>query len=212
MEICFWHGKIILKNNILKGGSFMEVTVNKVLDAKGLACPMPIVKTKKEMASLDAGQVLEIQATDKGSTADVKAWAESTGHQYLGTRGDGDVLKHYLRKASAEEEKSETKHPHVEKLEDLLQKLEGNEKLTILDVREPAEYAFGHIPGAINIPLGDLEKRFEDLNQQANIHVICRTGNRSDYAAQQLTAKGFQNVKNVVPGMKEWTGPTNKTH
>jgi rhodanese-related sulfurtransferase/TusA-related sulfurtransferase len=190
----------------------MEVTVNKVLDAKGLACPMPIVKTKKEMTSLEAGQVLEIQATDKGSTADLKAWADSTGHQYLGTRDDGDILKHYLRKASTEEEKSETMHPHIAKLDDLLQKLEGNEKLTILDVREPAEYAFGHIPGAINIPLGELEKRFEELDKQADIHVICRTGNRSDFASRQLTEKGFQNVKNVVPGMKEWTGPTNKTH
>lgn len=40
----------------------MEVTVNKVLDAKGLACPMPIVKTKKEMTTLEPGQVMEIQA------------------------------------------------------------------------------------------------------------------------------------------------------
>lgn len=53
----------------------MEVTVNKVLDAKGLACPMPIVKTKKEMTSLEPGQVIEIQATDKGSTADLRAWS-----------------------------------------------------------------------------------------------------------------------------------------
>lgn len=67
----------------------MEVTVNRILDAKGLACPMPIVKTKKEMSNLEAGQVMEIQATDKGSTADIKAWATSTGHQYLGTVEEG---------------------------------------------------------------------------------------------------------------------------
>ncbi|MEI2400959.1 sulfurtransferase TusA family protein, partial [Paenibacillus phytohabitans] len=58
---------------------------NSVLDAKGLACPMPIVKTKKAMNHLEGGQVLEVLATDKGSKADLKAWAESTGHQYLGT-------------------------------------------------------------------------------------------------------------------------------
>ncbi|HYK74342.1 MAG TPA: sulfurtransferase TusA family protein [Pseudoneobacillus sp.] len=190
----------------------MEVTVNKVLDAKGLACPMPIVKTKKEMTNLDPGQVMEIQATDKGSTADIKAWAQSTGNQYLGTVEDGDTLKHYLRKASSEEEKSETKHPHVTNLDDLLKQIEGNEKVTILDVREPAEYAFGHIPGAKNIPLGELEKRFEELNQSDEIHVICRSGNRSDFAAQQLAEKGFTNVKNVVPGMKDWTGPTDQKH
>jgi TusA-related sulfurtransferase len=63
--------KLFRKIITLKEVFVMEVTVNKFLDAKGLACPMPIVKTKKEMTSLEAGQVLEIQATDKGSTADL---------------------------------------------------------------------------------------------------------------------------------------------
>lgn len=188
----------------------MKVTVNRVLDAKGLACPMPIVRTKKEMSTLEPGQVMEIQATDKGSTADIKAWSESTGNQYLGTVEEGDMLKHYLRKASSEEEKPEAKHPDVISLDDLLKNIEGNEKVTVLDVREPAEYAFGHIPGSVNIPLGELEDRFEELNNTENLHVICRTGSRSDFAAQKLTEKGFKNVKNVVPGMKEWIGPTNK--
>lgn len=80
-----------------------NLKANTILDAKGLACPMPIVKTKKEMKNLEAGQVLEVQATDKGSKADMKAWAESTGHQYLGTIEEGEVLKHYLRKSSNEE-------------------------------------------------------------------------------------------------------------
>ena len=190
----------------------MEVTVNKVLDAKGLACPMPIVKTKKEMTTLEPGQVLEIQATDKGSKADIKAWAESTGNQYLGTIEDGNVLKHYLRKASDDEQKPETTHPDVVSLGELLNKIKGNEEISVLDVREPAEYAFGHILGSINIPLGELEQRFEELNNTENLHVICRTGSRSDLAAQKLTEKGFKNVKNVVPGMKDWAGPIDKTH
>ena len=62
-----------------------------VLDARGLACPMPIVRTKKTMKTLEPGQVVEVQATDKGSTADLRAWANSTGNQYLGTIEDGDV-------------------------------------------------------------------------------------------------------------------------
>ena len=62
------------------------------LDAKGLACPMPIVKTKKTMNELEEGQVLEVQATDKGSKADLAAWAETVGHQYIGTVEEGDVL------------------------------------------------------------------------------------------------------------------------
>lgn len=190
----------------------MEVTVNKVVDAKGLACPMPIVKTKKEIDTLDPGMVMEIQATDKGSTTDIKAWAENTGHQYLGSTEDGDVFKHYLRKASAEEEKAETKHQDITSLEDLLKKVEGEEKVTVIDVREPAEYAFGHIPGAVNIPLDELENRFDELEKNDEIHVICRTGNRSDLAAQKMAGKGFSKVKNVVPGMKDWSGPTEQTN
>lgn len=190
----------------------LSITTNTILDAKGLACPMPIVKTKKMMTELEPGQVMEVQATDKGSTADIKAWSTSTGHQYLGTIEEGDVLKHYLRKASTEEMKVETNHPHVINLEELRQKIEGNENISILDVREPAEYAFGHIPGAQSIPLGELEKRFEELNQNEELYVICRTGSRSNLAAQQLTKKGFKNVINVVPGMTEWTGAINKVH
>ncbi|MGV3240787.1 rhodanese-like domain-containing protein, partial [Streptococcus hyovaginalis] len=64
----------------------------------------------------------------------------------------------------------------------------------------------------INIPIGELENRFEELNNVDNLHVICRTGSRSDFAAQKLTEKGFNNVKNVVPGMKDWTGPIDKNH
>ncbi|WP_276328203.1 sulfurtransferase TusA family protein [Evansella clarkii] len=189
-----------------------DISADKTLDAKGLACPMPIVRTKKEIKEIKPGQVLEVQATDKGSTADLKAWSESTGHQYLGTVEDGDVLKHYLRKASEEEEKQETKHPHTATLQELRERIDGDEKITVLDVREPAEYAFSHIPGAVNIPLGELEKRFEELKQEKDIHVICRTGSRSDLASQKLTEKGFENVKNVVPGMKEWDGPVNNQH
>jgi rhodanese-related sulfurtransferase/TusA-related sulfurtransferase len=180
---------------------------NVILDAKGLACPMPIVKTKKAMNNLEAGQVLEVQATDKGSKADIKAWAESTGHQYIGTIQLGEVLKHYLRKSS-NEETNEKKHPNIISNEELQSKLEVNENIIVLDVREAAEYAFNHIPNAISIPLGELEERMGDLGKENQIFVVCRTGNRSDLAAQKLTEKGFTNIINVVPGMSQWTGKT----
>ena len=70
----------------------MAIKADVQLDAKGLACPMPIVKTKKAMSNLADGQILEVQATDKGSVADLKAWAESVGHQYIGTVDENDVL------------------------------------------------------------------------------------------------------------------------
>lgn len=184
-----------------------NITANIILDAKGLACPMPIVKTKKAMNNLEAGQVLEVQATDKGSKADMKGWAESSGHQYLGTIEEGEVLKHYLRKSS-KDESNEKKHPNVINNEGLVKKLEANEKIVVIDVREAAEFAFNHIPDAISIPLGELEDRLNELNKQDEIYVVCRTGSRSDLVAQKLTENGFINVINVVPGMIQWTGDT----
>lgn len=178
---------------------------NATLDAKGLACPMPIVKTKKAMTGLEAGYVLEVLATDKGSKADLKAWAEKAGHQFLGTMVEGDVLRHFLRK-SAEEEAVEQKHLHVITNEELELKMNAKENIVILDVREEAEYAFNHIPNAISIPLGKLESRLTELNKDDEIYVICRTGSRSDLAAQVLTDKGFSKVVNVLPGMSNWLG------
>lgn len=186
------------------------IKTNSILDAKGLACPMPIVKTKKAMNALEAGQVLEIQATDKGSTADMKAWSESTGHQYLGTVEEGAVLKHYLRKSSGDEQ-IEKKHANVISNEDLLSKMEKNQKSVVVDVRESAEFSFNHIPNAVSLPLGELEERLSELDTNSEIHVICRTGSRSDLAAQKLTSAGFKQVINVVPGMSQWNGPTEKS-
>ena len=76
----------------------------------------------------------------------------------------------------------------------------------ILDVREEAEYAFGHIEGAKSIPMGELESRLDELNKDQEIYVICRTGKRSDMAAQFLVKNGFTKVYNVLPGMTEWNG------
>ena len=53
----------------------MSIKVDMNLDCKGLACPMPIVKTKKAMEGLAAGKVIEIEATDKGSTLDIQSWS-----------------------------------------------------------------------------------------------------------------------------------------
>ncbi|WP_404459054.1 sulfurtransferase TusA family protein [Oceanobacillus kapialis] len=74
----------------------MDVT--KVLDAKGLACPMPIVKTKKAMNDLNSGDVLEVQATDKGAKSDLAAWAKSGGHELLKDTEEDDVFKFWIKK------------------------------------------------------------------------------------------------------------------
>ena len=73
--------------------------IEKVVDAKGLACPMPIVRTKKAMDSIASGEIVEIHATDKGACADFPAWANAGGHTILEQTEDAGVFKFYIKKA-----------------------------------------------------------------------------------------------------------------
>ena len=75
------------------------MNITKTLDAKGLACPMPIVRTKKTIETINSGEVLEVLATDKGALNDFKAWAGSTGHTILDQKEEDGVLKFYIQKA-----------------------------------------------------------------------------------------------------------------
>lgn len=71
----------------------------KVLDAKGLACPMPIVKTKKAMNEMESGEILEIHTTDQGAKSDLTAWAKSGGHELVHFEEEQDVFKFWIKKA-----------------------------------------------------------------------------------------------------------------
>ncbi|WP_281998793.1 sulfurtransferase TusA family protein [Priestia flexa] len=74
------------------------MNVTKQLDAKGLACPMPIVRTKKAMNELQTGEVLEVIATDKGAKSDLTAWAKSMGHTIVKLEETNDVLSFWIQK------------------------------------------------------------------------------------------------------------------
>jgi len=185
----------------------MSLKADVQLDCKGLACPMPIVKTKKAMNDVSDGQILEVQATDKGSIADLKAWSESIGHQYIGNKEEDGVIRHYIRK-SGDDHESEKKFEQTITNEEVIDRAANGG--IILDVREQAEYAFGHIEGSKSIPMGELEDRLDELDKEQEIYVICRTGTRSDLAAQKLAEKGFTKVYNVLPGMGSWNGDLSK--
>lgn len=73
--------------------------VTKTLDAKGFACPMPIVKTKKAIDSINSGEVLEVLVTDKGALNDFAAWAKAGGHKILEQKEAAGVLTFYIQKA-----------------------------------------------------------------------------------------------------------------
>lgn len=80
------------------------------------------------------------------------------------------------------------------------------EGFTLIDVREDDEWAAGHAPGAVHIPLGELPNRTEELSKLPDdkpLYIVCRSGGRSARATAWLNASGWDAV-NVAGGMKSW--------
>lgn len=76
----------------------------------------------------------------------------------------------------------------------------------VVDVREPSEFASGHLPNAINIPVGNIHMRLNELEKHKNrpIVVYCRSGQRSARAAVVLRKHGFEQVHNLAGGVVAW--------
>ncbi|TYL37380.1 hypothetical protein CV102_17340 [Natronococcus pandeyae] len=78
-----------------------QYDTTETLDVKGQSCPMPVVKTKQAVDDLEAGDVLEVVATDSGSMSDIEGWAEGTdGVELLDQVEDGDRYVHYVEKTA----------------------------------------------------------------------------------------------------------------
>ena len=71
---------------------------DKEIDARGLNCPLPILRTKKGLSDMLGGQVLRVLATDPGAIKDFQAFAKQTGNELLEQGEEGEVLTFYLRK------------------------------------------------------------------------------------------------------------------
>jgi len=71
---------------------------DKELDAKGLSCPLPILKTKKMLGELASGQVLKVVATDPGSVKDMQAFAKQTGNELLSSAEEDRTFVFFMRK------------------------------------------------------------------------------------------------------------------
>ncbi len=76
----------------------MSTTFDKELDASGLNCPLPILRTKKSLTDMTSGQVLKIIATDPGATRDFQAFAKQTGNTLLAADESGKVFTFFMRK------------------------------------------------------------------------------------------------------------------
>jgi TusA-related sulfurtransferase len=72
--------------------------VDKVVDARGTACPGPLLEAKREMASVPLQGIMEVLSSDEGTTTDIPLWAKKVGHQYLGTIAEGGIWRIYVRR------------------------------------------------------------------------------------------------------------------
>jgi adenylyltransferase/sulfurtransferase len=91
------------------------------------------------------------------------------------------------------------------------QKLDRGDQFTLIDVREPYEYQIANIPGARLIPLGELPKRLNELDPNAEIVAHCRSGARSQKAVDLLKQNGFNNVRNMTGGILAWSDKVDPT-
>ncbi|WP_313074726.1 sulfurtransferase TusA family protein [Melaminivora sp.] len=71
---------------------------DKEVDARGLNCPLPILRAKKALAGMDSGQVLKVVATDTGSLRDFQAFSRQTGNELLEQHTEGEEFLHFLRR------------------------------------------------------------------------------------------------------------------
>jgi len=90
--------------------------------------------------------------------------------------------------------------------EELKQKLDAGDRLTLLDVREPWEFQAAHIAGAKHIPMGEVPSRaHQELDPDEHIVVVCHHGVRSLNVANWLRQQGFEKVQSVRGGIDHWS-------
>jgi tRNA 2-thiouridine synthesizing protein A len=72
--------------------------INREIDAIGMNCPLPILRTKKALAEMESGQILMVKATDAGAVHDFPVFAKQTGNELIATASEGDTLIFYFKR------------------------------------------------------------------------------------------------------------------
>jgi rhodanese-related sulfurtransferase len=86
----------------------------------------------------------------------------------------------------------------------------ANQGATVVDVRTPGEFQLGHIPGAVNVPVDQLQAQAQTWDKNATYVVYCATGQRSAIAVDLMKSMGFTSIKHFNAGMQAWTGQVEK--
>lgn len=79
-----------------------EITAAETLDARGLLCPMPVVKASKAIKTVGVGEVLKVMATDRGALADFPAWADDTGNEIVESHEEDGVFIFHIKRLQEE--------------------------------------------------------------------------------------------------------------
>jgi tRNA 2-thiouridine synthesizing protein A len=90
-------------NSLFTGGDrimSVEIKFDQLLDAKGLSCPLPILKTKKAVEALTKDQVLKVETTDPGSKNDMASWAKRTGNEIVKVEEGSGTFTFYIKKTA----------------------------------------------------------------------------------------------------------------
>ena len=75
-----------------------SIVVHREVDAIGMNCPLPILRTKKTLAEMQTGEVLKLKATDSGATHDIPAFCKQTGNELIAATTEGEVLVFYMKR------------------------------------------------------------------------------------------------------------------
>ena len=76
----------------------INLAINKSVDARGTACPGPLLEAKKAIGTIGSGEIMEVLSADEGTKRDIPKWANKKGHEYLGTVEESGFFKIYLKK------------------------------------------------------------------------------------------------------------------
>ncbi|MNJ42596.1 putative adenylyltransferase/sulfurtransferase MoeZ [compost metagenome] len=88
--------------------------------------------------------------------------------------------------------------------------MKSSEGRVVIDVRETGEYMRGHIPGAKNIPLSQLQRRLGEIPQDKDLLLYCQSGIRSKNAARILSKNGYSRLSHLAGGISAWKGKITK--
>jgi rhodanese-related sulfurtransferase len=90
-------------------------------------------------------------------------------------------------------------------VEELKVRLDAGEKPLMIDVREPEEVAFGMIPGAIHLPMGQIPQRLDEIPREGEVIFVCRSSHRSGQVCDYLNMLGYEKPVNLLGGMLAWS-------